>query len=97
MVNPFSRTRTDTDYHYDSEAEWEEPEEGDDDVGDEEEEAESLTGDADEMDGFLDDENDPAKNRRKLVTGDLQPNSTGMCWEDAVGTITQSIEGEEFI
>ncbi|TKA69696.1 hypothetical protein B0A55_07858 [Friedmanniomyces simplex] len=92
MLNPFSRARKDTDYDYDSEAEWEEPEEGDDDVGDEEEEAESL-GDADEMDGFLDDEDDSAKNKRKLITGDLQPNCTGLCWENDANVILQSIEG----
>ncbi|KAK1044517.1 hypothetical protein LTR33_015294 [Friedmanniomyces endolithicus] len=92
MRNPFSRTRRDTDYDYDSEAEWEEPEDGDDDVGDEEEEAESL-GDADEMEGFLDDEDDPAKSKRKLITGDLQPKSAGLCWENYASVIVQSIEG----
>ncbi|KAK0309925.1 hypothetical protein LTR01_004123 [Friedmanniomyces endolithicus] len=92
MRNPFSRARRDTDYDYDSEAEWEEAEEGDEDVGDEEEEAESL-GDADEMEGFLDDEDDPAKNKRKLTTGDLQPKSTGLCWENDASVIVQSIEG----
>lgn len=95
MINPFSRIRKDTDYDYDSEAEWEEPEEGEDILGDEEDEAESL-GDADEMDGFLDDEEDALKSKRKLITGDLQPASTGLCWADERGAVVQSIEGEEF-
>ncbi|KAK5736366.1 hypothetical protein LTR17_007530 [Elasticomyces elasticus] len=93
MLDPFSRERKDTDYDYDSEAEWEEPEEGDDDVDEEEEEAESQ-GDADEMDGFLDDEDDQ-KNKRKLITGDLQPKCTGLCWEDTLGVVVQSIEATD--
>ncbi|KAF2852028.1 hypothetical protein T440DRAFT_393703 [Plenodomus tracheiphilus IPT5] len=77
--NPISRVRKDTQYDYDSEAEWEEPEEGEDldsdgeDDGDEEIE--------DDMDGFLDDEEDPQLKRR-LISGDLVPVSTGLCWED---------------
>lgn len=77
--NPASRVRKDTQYDYDSEAEWEEPEEGEDldsdgeDDGDEEVE--------DDMDGFLDDEEDPQL-KRGLISGDLVPVSTGLCWED---------------
>lgn len=93
MVNPFSRTRTDTDYDYDSEAEWEEPEEGEDICGEEDDEAESL-GEPDEMDAFLDDEEDALKNKRKLITGDLQPASTDLCWENHRAAIVQTIEGE---
>ncbi|KAK6442182.1 hypothetical protein LTR95_001591 [Oleoguttula sp. CCFEE 5521] len=89
--NPFTRARKDTDYDYDSENEWEEPEEGEDILGDEEDEAES-TGDADEMDGFLDDENDELKNRRKYITSDLAPISTGLCWEDESRKILPSTE-----
>ena len=92
--NPISRGRTDTDYDYDSEAEWEEPEEGEDILGDEEDEAES-NGDADEMDGFLDDENDELKHKRKMITGDLVPISTGLCWENEAGKIIASIESDE--
>ena len=92
--NPFARERKDTDYDYDSEAEWEETEEGEDiDLGDDDDEAESL-GDADEMDGFLDDENDELKNRRKMITGDLQPVSTGICWENRAGKSVPSIDGD---
>lgn len=83
--NPFSRVRKDTDYDYDSEAEWEEPEEGEDIGSDGEDDAESVDG-ADEMDDFLDDE-DQMDARRKLITGDLKPVSTGLCWEDASGKI----------
>lgn len=78
--NPTCRLRQDTNYDYDSEAEWEEPEEGEDldsdgeDDGDEEPE--------DDMDGFLDDEEDPQMKRR-LISGDLVPVSTGLCWEDS--------------
>jgi chromatin assembly factor 1 subunit A len=77
--NPFSRTRQDTNYDYDSEAEWEEPEEGEDLNSDGEDD---LDDDAeDDMDGFLDDEEDDQVKRR-LISGDLVPLSTGLCWED---------------
>ena len=89
--NPFCKKRTDTDYDYDSEAEWEEPEEGEDILEDEEDEAESL-GDANEMDEFLDDEEDALKNRRKMITGDLIPTSTGLCWENELGKMIPTIE-----
>ncbi|KAF1835352.1 hypothetical protein BDW02DRAFT_568087 [Decorospora gaudefroyi] len=78
--NPISRTRQDTDYDYDSEAEWEEPEEGEDLDSDGEEDNEDEA--EDDMDGFLDDEEDPNVKRR-LISGDLVPVSTGLCWEDA--------------
>ena len=90
--NPFSRTRTDTDYDYDSEAEWDEPEEGEEILDEEDDEAESV-GDAHEMDEFLDDEDDAIKSKRKMVTGDLVPASSGLCWEDESGKILPSIEG----
>ncbi|KAK3679800.1 hypothetical protein LTR78_000176 [Recurvomyces mirabilis] len=92
MVQPFAPLRKDTDYDYDSEAEWEEPEEGEDILGDEDDEAESL-GDADEMDGFLDDEGDTSK--RKLITGDLLPTCSGLCWENHSNVIVRSIESED--
>ena len=76
---PFSREIPDTDYDYDSEAEWEEPgegedleSEGDEEVGDDEEE--------NDMEGFLDDEDDAIKKRPLL--GDLEPTCSGICWED---------------
>ncbi|KAL3423300.1 chromatin assembly factor 1 subunit A [Phlyctema vagabunda] len=74
-----------TDYDYDSEAEWVE-DEGDEDAedclnsdGEEEEEGDDL----EDLDGFLDDENDEGLGPRKMATlGDLEPISTGLCWED---------------
>jgi chromatin assembly factor 1 subunit A len=79
--NPTSRLRQDTNYDYDSEAEWDEPEEGEDldsEGDDDEDEVE------DDMEGFLDDEEDPQLKRR-LISGDLQPSSTGLCWQDEQG------------
>ena len=76
---PFSREIPDTNYDYDSEAEWEEPGEGEDldsegeeEVGEDEEE--------NDMEGFLDDEDDAVKKRPPL--GDLEPTCSGICWED---------------
>lgn len=36
------------------------------------------------MDGFLDDDEDPQLKRR-MLSGDLVPVSTGLCWEDVKG------------
>ncbi len=77
--NPLYKVRQDTNYDYDSEAEWEEPEEGEDLDSDGEEDGEEDL--EDDMDGFLDDEEDPQVKRR-LISGDLVPVSTGLCWED---------------
>ena len=80
--NPFTRRLPAIDYDYDSEAEWEEPGEGEDldsegeeDLGDEE--------DADDLDGFLDDEDagGSTTNKRRLIMGDLQPVYTDLLWE----------------
>ncbi|KAI4683501.1 uncharacterized protein J4E88_004677 [Alternaria novae-zelandiae] len=78
--NPIARVRQDTDYDYDSEAEWDEPEEGEDLDSDGEDDNEEDA--EDDLDGFLDDEEDPQLKRR-LISGDLVPVSTGLCWEDA--------------
>lgn len=80
--NPVSRVREDTNYDYDSEAEWEEPEEGEDLLSDGEDEAESV-GSADEMEGFVDDGDveDTLKAGRRLITSELEPVSSGVCWE----------------
>ncbi|KAJ4352902.1 chromatin assembly factor-I (CAF-I) p90 subunit [Ascochyta clinopodiicola] len=80
--NAVSRVRQDTNYDYDSEAEWEEPEEGED-LDSEGEDDMEEEGD-DDMDGFLDDEEDPQLKRR-MLSGDLVPVSTGLCWEDTNG------------
>ncbi|KAL8806858.1 MAG: hypothetical protein Q9200_004895 [Gallowayella weberi] len=82
--NPFARALPDADYDYDSEAEWEEPGEGEDLDSEGEEENESEDGD--DLEGFLDDEDatDAVKalQKRRIVTGNLEPISTGLCWED---------------
>ncbi|KAL8702899.1 MAG: hypothetical protein Q9201_003933 [Fulgogasparrea decipioides] len=80
---PFSRGLPSTDYDYDSEAEWEEPGEGEDLDSEGEEEVESEDGD--DMEGFLDDEDIIDGAKRRLVTGNLEPTSTGLCWESAAG------------
>jgi len=92
--NPFARERVDTNYDYDSEAEWEEPEEGEDLLNDEDDEAESNS-DPDEMDEFLDDEHDEMRNKRKLITGDLLPVSTGLCWQNEKHKVVLSAERDE--
>lgn len=79
--NPMRRDLPNTDYDYDSEAEWQEDEDAEDlkSEGDEDEEVD----DDEDMEGFLDDENDETANSRRLVLqGDLEPVSTGLCWED---------------
>jgi chromatin assembly factor 1 subunit A len=79
--NPFRKVLPSERYEEDSEAEWEEPEEGED-IDSEGEEEEDVDGD-DDIDGFLDDENDDSANARRLaVQGDLEPSSTGLCWEN---------------
>tara|TARA_R110002003_G_scaffold534_14_gene20286 strand:- start:282 stop:1214 length:933 start_codon:yes stop_codon:yes gene_type:complete len=80
--NPLARLRHDTNYDYDSEAEWDEPEEGEDlDSEGDDDDNEDVE---DDMEGFLDDEEDPQVKRR-LISGDLQPVSTGLCWQDRDG------------
>lgn len=79
--NPLRKDLPDTDYDYDSEAEWEEPGEGED-LDSDGEEDEDMDGD-DDIDGFLDDENDELANARKLaIQGDMETQSTGLCWEN---------------
>ncbi|PVH94084.1 hypothetical protein DM02DRAFT_618856 [Periconia macrospinosa] len=80
--NPISRGLEELDYDYDSEAEWEEPEEGEDLDSEGEED---LDDDGDEdLDGFLDDDDD-TNLKRRLVNGDQEPVSSGLCWEDVSG------------
>lgn len=86
--NPFERSLPDTEYDYDSEAEWEEPEEGED-LNSEGEEELGSDEEGDEMAGFLDDEDaadaSGGGNRKRIAGGDLDPVSTGMCWENSDG------------
>ncbi|CAE7186870.1 hypothetical protein P3342_008628 [Pyrenophora teres f. teres] len=91
--NPLSQTRPDTDYSYDSEAEWDEPEEGEDLDSDGEDDNEDDA--EDDLDGFLDDEEDPQVKRR-LISGDLVPVSTGLCWED-VDKVSKLNDGSDAI
>lgn len=79
--NPFHRGLPETNYDYDSEAEWEDPGEGED-LDSEEEEDVSEEGD-DDMEGFLDDEDDqPVDGKRRLIVGDLEPVCTGIRWQE---------------
>jgi chromatin assembly factor 1 subunit A len=80
--NPMRRDLPDTNYDYDSEAEWIEDDDAED-LNSEGEEDEDLGEDGEDMEGFLDDENDETANSKRLVLqGDLEPISTGLCWED---------------
>ncbi|OLN97728.1 Chromatin assembly factor 1 subunit rlf2 [Colletotrichum chlorophyti] len=75
--NPTLRGLMPVDYDHDSEAEWES--EGEDvDIDDEDEE--DLDGD-DDMDEFLDDSDDAGPARFVSANG-LEPESTGLCWEN---------------
>jgi chromatin assembly factor 1 subunit A len=80
--NPIRRQIPELNYDYDSEAEWiDEVEDGEDLDSDDEDEDD---GDGeDDLDGFLDDADDNTANARKLaMQGDLEVQSTGLCWED---------------
>lgn len=79
--NPFAR-RLPLNYDYDSEAEWEEPGEGED-LDSEGEEEVGEDDEEDEMEGFLDDEEAGDGAKRRLVASDLEPLSTGICWENS--------------
>ncbi|KAG9244742.1 chromatin assembly factor 1 subunit A-domain-containing protein [Calycina marina] len=78
--NPLRRDLPDTNYDYDSEAEWVE-EEGDEDI-DSDGEDDEVDEDGDDMEGFLDDEGDVMNSKRMIIQGDMEPISTGLCWED---------------
>ncbi|KAL9085628.1 MAG: hypothetical protein Q9165_007529 [Trypethelium subeluteriae] len=93
--DPFLHVRGDTDYDYDSEAEWEEPEEGEDLDSEGEDDAESVGG-PDEFEDLIDDEDniDGVKGKRKLIHGDLEPLSTGLCWVDQDGRLTRPEKDE---
>jgi chromatin assembly factor 1 subunit A len=82
-LRPLTRELPEVDYNFDSEAEWDDAEEGEDieveDNDDEEEEEE-------EMEGFIDDDNAPQYlARRNLPANDVEPNCSGIQWEDASG------------
>jgi chromatin assembly factor 1 subunit A len=85
---PTYRGLPDTDYDYDSEAEWQEPEEDDEDLEAEDDLSEDE-GEGDEMDDFLDDEADAGK--RQIATSDVEPISTGLCWEGETDDVVAGI------
>ncbi|CAK7224674.1 chromatin assembly factor-I (CAF-I) p90 subunit [Sporothrix bragantina] len=77
--NPLAKTVLPLNYDYDSEAEWVDDGDGEDvdDLDDEEEELE----DDGEMSDFLDDSED-AMPLRPAFSGGMEPESTGVCWEN---------------
>jgi chromatin assembly factor 1 subunit A len=75
---PFARQLPDIDYDYDSEAEWEPPNEDDEDLDSGDDESDVGEEGEEDMDGFLDDEDDLI--RRKQVMGEMTPISSGLCW-----------------
>ncbi|KAL0259068.1 hypothetical protein SLS55_006573 [Diplodia seriata] len=87
-VKPFSKSLPDANYDYDSECEWEEPEEGEDLDAEDEEDLDSEG--AEDLDDFLEDDDEAAHSKRRLITGDLEPVSTGLCWEDSQGVLRRS-------
>ncbi|CAK7271971.1 chromatin assembly factor-I (CAF-I) p90 subunit [Sporothrix epigloea] len=78
--NPLAKTVLPLNYDYDSEAEWVDDGDGEDvdDLDDDEEEVE----DDGEMSDFLDDSED-ALPLRPAFSGGMEPESTGVCWENA--------------
>lgn len=91
--NPFTRARPDTNYDYDSEAEWEEPKEDDEEILSEEEDEADSQADGNEINDFLDDEDDD-KSKRKIITSELVPESTGLCWLGCASQLENSPEME---
>jgi chromatin assembly factor 1 subunit A len=89
---PTYRGLPDVDYDYDSEAEWEEPEPEDENLDDTDDESEGDD-DADDMEAFLDDENDVGK--RAITTGDNEPISTGLCWEGDTELVVGKVNLDE--
>lgn len=79
--NPTARIIEDVNYDYDSEAEWAEPGEGEDVDSDGEDDAESEDGE-DDMDGFLDDENDSCV-RRNIGFVNSEVQCSGLQWENS--------------
>ncbi|KAK6356815.1 chromatin assembly factor-I (CAF-I) p90 subunit [Orbilia javanica] len=79
--NPFQKSLPGVEYDYDSEAEWvQEPDDDGEDIMSEEDEDPMETGSADEMDDFLDDEEDTIK-KRINVAGPLIPAASGLIWD----------------
>jgi len=81
--NPTARIIEEINYDYDSEVEWADPGEGEDVDSDGEEDAESEDGE-DDMDGFLDDEDDNGV-RRNIGFVNSEVQCSGLLWEDKSG------------
>jgi chromatin assembly factor 1 subunit A len=80
--NPLRRDLPKVDYDNDSEAEWEdEGDEGGEDIESEGEEEENMSEGEEDIEGFLDDA-DVVANVRNDMKGDLEPQCSGLCWED---------------
>ncbi|KAK6333729.1 hypothetical protein TWF730_003912 [Orbilia blumenaviensis] len=79
--NPFQRSLPGVDYDYDSEAEWvQEPDDDGEDIMSEEDEDPMEAGSADEMDDFLDDEDEVIK-KKVGIAGPLIPAASGLMWD----------------
>ncbi|KAK6517014.1 hypothetical protein TWF506_006892 [Arthrobotrys conoides] len=79
--NPFQKSLPGVEYDYDSEAEWvHEPDDDGEDIMSEEDEDPMDTGSADEMEDFLDDEEETVK-KKANVAGPLIPAASGLMWE----------------
>ena len=93
---PFRRLRAELDYDNDSELEWED-DEGEDaeDLRSEGASENESADDDEEMDSFLDDEEGGSGVRkRKLLDSNLAVMSTGLCWQDELGTTTSCLAGD---
>ena len=78
--NPTSRSVLPLNYDYDSEAEWVDDGDGED-VNEDMEDDEEEPDEDEEMADFLDDSEDAGINRHAFVGG-MEPESTGLCWEN---------------
>lgn len=78
--NPLAKTVLPLNYDYDSEAEWVDDGDGEDVDGLDDEE-EELDDDG-EMSDFLDDSEDAMPLRPAFSGGGMEPESTGLCWEN---------------
>jgi chromatin assembly factor 1 subunit A len=93
--NPTQRKLPNIDYDYDSEAVWDPEEEGED-LDSEGEQEDPTDDEADDMEGFLDDEDAPEAsgivNKRRTVMSDLIPVCSGLCWDDGIGVGNEELD-----
>ncbi|KAJ4414839.1 chromatin assembly factor-I (CAF-I) p90 subunit [Gnomoniopsis sp. IMI 355080] len=69
-------------YDYDSEAEWVQGEEEEEEAIDEMTDDEDEEDDSRSLNEFLDDEDDVGRPTGRLIMGNLEPETTGICFED---------------